>query len=216
MNVTQHNSQWRERFLESTRGRIVLLLRQDERTVNELAEHLNLTDNAIRTHLAALERDRLVERAGERRGPGKPSFTYAITSDAEQLFPKAYSLALTSLLATIEERLDSETQLELLAEAGRRLANPVSDIDDLGQRAEHAASVLTDIGGLARVERQNGGMFIRGRSCPLLETAAERPDVCRLAAALVEALIDAPVSICCQYGETPRCCFEIDMPASAG
>ena len=42
------------RFLESTRGQVVLLLRRGARTVEELAQALGLTDNAVRSHLAAL------------------------------------------------------------------------------------------------------------------------------------------------------------------
>jgi predicted ArsR family transcriptional regulator len=52
-------SRWIERLLASTRGEIIALLR---RSVGEMAEELKLTDNAIRSHLAALERDGLVEQ----------------------------------------------------------------------------------------------------------------------------------------------------------
>jgi len=40
---------WRARLMESTRGKILDLLRSKERTVNELAAALGLTDNAVRT-----------------------------------------------------------------------------------------------------------------------------------------------------------------------
>ena len=41
-------TRWNERFLASTRGRIVGLLRRGSRTVNELADEVGLTDNAVR------------------------------------------------------------------------------------------------------------------------------------------------------------------------
>ena len=40
-----------KRFFESTRGRIVTLLRGTTETVNELAQQLELSDNAVRAHL---------------------------------------------------------------------------------------------------------------------------------------------------------------------
>jgi predicted ArsR family transcriptional regulator len=46
-----------QRFFASTRGRIVTLLRRSSHTVEELAQALDLTDNAVRAHLATLERD---------------------------------------------------------------------------------------------------------------------------------------------------------------
>ncbi len=51
-----------QKFLESTRGRIVALLRRSGRTVEELARALGLTDNGARAHLATLERDGIVRQ----------------------------------------------------------------------------------------------------------------------------------------------------------
>lgn len=63
----QHNTTARaamrphgKRFFASIRGRIVALLRRAGRTVDELTQALDLTDNAVRAHLAALERDGMV------------------------------------------------------------------------------------------------------------------------------------------------------------
>ena len=78
-----------ERFFESTRGQIVTLLRSSACTVEDLAEELKLTDNAVRAHLATLERDGLIRQSGLRRGPRKPHFTYVLTDEADKLFPKA-------------------------------------------------------------------------------------------------------------------------------
>lgn len=61
---------WNQRFLSSTRGQIILLLRRKSRTVEGLAQELRLTDNAVRAHLATLERDGLVLQRGVRRGSG--------------------------------------------------------------------------------------------------------------------------------------------------
>ena len=55
-------SQRNLRFFTSTRGKIITLLRRASRTVDELAQALDLTDNAVRAQLAALERDGLVQR----------------------------------------------------------------------------------------------------------------------------------------------------------
>ena len=58
------------RFLDSTRGQVATLLRRGSRTVEELAVELGLTDNAVRNHLALLERDGVVRQVGVRRGKG--------------------------------------------------------------------------------------------------------------------------------------------------
>jgi len=94
---------WRKRLLESTRGRVLSRLRRSEHTVNELAAVLGLTDNGVRLHLDALQRDGLVEQRGVRReGVGKPAYVYGTTPSAETIFPKAYEPVLNELLRVLE------------------------------------------------------------------------------------------------------------------
>src|ERR1051326_3519498 len=93
---------WNQRFFATTRGQLILLLRQASQTVEELAQALQLTDNAVRAHLATLERDGLVTQQGVRRGTGKPAFVYVLTQEAERLFPKAYEPVLEHLLGVLE------------------------------------------------------------------------------------------------------------------
>ena len=100
---------WNQRFFASTRGRILMLLRRAGRTVDELAQALNLTDNAVRAHLATLERDGFVRQLGARRGSGKPAFIYELSPDAEQLFPKAYGPILRQLLEVLSEEMTPPT-----------------------------------------------------------------------------------------------------------
>ena len=59
---------WERRFAASTRGQLLALLRRANRTVEELADTLNVSENAVRVHLTALERDGLVRQRGAARG----------------------------------------------------------------------------------------------------------------------------------------------------
>src|SRR5215472_196220 len=105
MQLTRGN----QRFFASTRGKIVTLLRRGSRTVEELAEALNLTDNAVRAHLIALERDGLVQQRGQRRSSSKPASTYDLAQAAEDLFPKAYAQVLDQLLGVLGEQMTTES-----------------------------------------------------------------------------------------------------------
>src|SRR5436190_15935985 len=97
--------QWRQRLLKSTRGQILALLRTGNRTVNELAAILDLTDNAVRAHLLSLERDGLVQQHGTRPGTRKPHATYGLSDEAEHIFPKEYGSLLNHLVTVISNRL---------------------------------------------------------------------------------------------------------------
>jgi predicted ArsR family transcriptional regulator len=201
-----------ERFFDSTRGRIVSLLRGKVSTVNELAQELGLTDNAVRAHLLSLERDGLIRQSGVQRGYRKPHFAYELTPEAERLFPKAYDALLNQLITVLKGRLTPEALEGVLREVGRSLApneTSTQSDGDLEGRAQRALEVLKALGGAASIEKEEDKLFIRSGSCPLTAAVAEHPEVCRLAEALVAEITGATVRERCERGESPRCVFEI-------
>ena len=204
-----------KRFFESTRGRIVTLLRAAARTVDELTVELELTDNAVRAHLLSLERDGLVRQSGLRRGPRKPHFTYVLTPEADSLFPKAYDALLNQLIAVLKNRLEPREIEEVLREVGRHIASGASpDHDgDLEERAQVALKVLAAIGGAAEVEQHEDGVVIRSSGCPLAAAVSVHPEVCQLAEALVAEIVKAPVEEHCDRDGPPQCRFLIKRPA---
>ena len=211
-------TRWDQRFFASTRGKVVALLRRASRTVEELAQTLGLTDNAVRTHLASLERDGLVRQHGVRRSGGKPAYAYELTTEAERLFPKAYVPVLRQLLEVLAEQMQPEALEALLRGVGRRLAvGQVVPANDRRARLEAAVAVLNELGGLAELEERDGVFVIRGYSCPLAAAVPGHPEVCKLAEALLTEVVGAPVHECCDRGERPRCQFEVMLAnATAG
>lgn len=208
---------WRDRILASTRGRVVQLLRRSAQTVNDLATKLDLTDNAVRLHLSALERDGLVEQQAVRRETaGKPAYVYRTTPAAESLFQKPYDRVLAELLSVLSSRHAAEELDELVREVGRRLgARSALSSGDLRARAAHAAAVLNDLGGLVEVQENGEELRLQGYSCPLGALTHEHPETCRLAEALVSELMQTPVVETCERGARPRCAFRI-LEAGSG
>jgi predicted ArsR family transcriptional regulator len=202
-----------QKFFESNRGRMVTLLRRSGRTVEELARALALTDNGVRAHLAILERDGIVRQRGSVRrgsGGGKPAYVYGLTSEAEDLFAKAYAPALGRLLDVLSEQLGPEESETLLRLVGRRLAEEHSTrADGAHARLEAAVEVFNELGGLAELEEHDGTLIIRGYSCPLAVVTPDHPEACRLAEALVAEVAGVPVHERCDRSERPRCCFEV-------
>jgi predicted ArsR family transcriptional regulator len=202
-----------EKFFESTRGQIVTLLRRSNRTVEDLARALDLTDNGVRAHLAVLERDGIVRQRGSVRrssGGGKPAYVYELTREAEDLFPKAYEPTLRRLLDVLSDQLGPEESEALLRSVGRRLGEEhAARADGTPARLEAAVEVLNELGGLAELEERDGAVVIRGYSCPLAGVTPDHPEVCRMAEALVGEVAGVSVREHCDRGERPRCCFEI-------
>jgi predicted ArsR family transcriptional regulator len=204
---------WDRRFFESTRGRVVTLLRRTGFTVDELARELDLTNNGVRAHLATLERDGIVRQSGVMRreiGGGKPAYLYELTQEGEDLFPKAYEPVLHRLLDVLAEQLESDESEALLRSVGRLMAKGET-VPTHGprERLEAAVEVLNELGGLAELEERDGGFVIRGYSCPLAGVTQEHPEVCRMVETLITELAGVPVYEHCDRGERPRCCLAV-------
>lgn len=200
------------RFFESTRGRVITLLRGKTKTVNELAEELGLTDNAVRAHLLSLERDGLIKQSGFQPGTRKPHFAYELTQEAEHLFPKAYDALLNQLIATLKGRLTLSELKDILREVGHSLAEAQTASGkgaDVDSRIDTAVSVLVNMGGAARVEKDKEKIFICSGSCPLAAVVAEHPEVCSLAETLLSEIIGREVREHCDREGSPRCRFEV-------
>lgn len=204
---------WTPRLLPGTRGRIVALLRRAACTVDELASSLDLTDNAVRAQLAAMERDGLVRQRGARRGTRKPALQYELDPEAETALSRAYVPLVDALVQVLAGWLSREDLEELMQEAGRRAAQalprPTGGADE---RVRAASRVLDELGGLTDVERTGEGWTIRSAGCPLAELVGKRPETCRALEALVAELTRLPVHEVCDRGERPRCRFEIGAP----
>lgn len=200
-----------QRFFESTRGQIVTILRSAPATVEDLAEKLSLTDNAVRAHLATLERDGLVRQSGLRRGPRKPHFTYVVTEEADNLFPKAYDALLNQLIAVLKTRLSPPEIEEALREVGRAMAAtaPAGQNTDLESRVQSALKVLEAIGGAAEIVKHEDKFMIQASGCPLAAAVTVHSEVCQLAESLVAEIVKAPVQELCDRTGRPKCRFEI-------
>ena len=202
------------RFLETTRGQIVALVRIGTRSVEELAQAIGLTDNAIRAHLSTLERDGLIRQAGVRRGQGagKPATIYEVHPEAEPLFSRAYAPVLAALLEELAVQHPAALGESMMQAVGRRLADGVgrAPSGDLGSRVEAGAALLRSLGGAAQAEERDGLHLIRScGGCPLSAATAHRPELCRALQSLLSHYIGAPVRERCDRGERPRCHFEV-------
>ncbi|HTK25589.1 MAG TPA: hypothetical protein VL327_03460 [Pyrinomonadaceae bacterium] len=200
------------KFFETTRGQIVMRLRNGGRSVNDLAADLGLTDNAIRANLLTLARDHLVESAGTVKTVRRPYVVYQLTDEARHLFPKSYDSLFNRLLEAVKVRFSPASISGLMSEVGKKIGSgaAVSADADLDERVAKTLTALEELGGAAVVERDNGKIWIKSQSCPFSDAVAEHPEVCRMAEAMVEEIVGLPVEEFCDRTNHPKCCFAID------
>jgi predicted ArsR family transcriptional regulator len=214
---------WEKSVGGATRGRIIGFLRRGERSVEELAAELGVTDNAVRAQLDTLEREGVVHQARVRHtgSVGKPATMYAIRPEVESSFSSAYAPVLGALVASLGERMKPAELEQLFRDVGRRLVEEAQSSQPLQPKAlearvRAAAAILTSLGAELEVERSGTGFLLRGHACPLSNAVRAEPRVCSAIEELVSGVTGAPVRECCERDATTgatRCRFEVKRGA---
>jgi DeoR family transcriptional regulator, suf operon transcriptional repressor len=209
----------RQQLLDTSRGRIVSLLRSGTMTADDIATKLELTRSAVRIHMAAMERDGVVRKSGKRPGTTRPSHLYVLTPEVEQLLSKAYLPLLTELVGVFADVLPPDQLETLLRTTGKRLAKELRrghhGSPSLKSRVVSASKLLNDnLGALTHVE-VNGELVIRGAGCPLAALTGKHRGVCLAMESLVSEMVGVEVRECCDRAARPRCCFEIGARSSS-
>jgi predicted ArsR family transcriptional regulator len=204
----------RQQLLDTSRGRIVGLLRRGGLTAHDIAKMLGLTGSAVRMHISAMERDGVIHRVGKRPGTTRPSHVYELTAEVEQLLSKAYIPLLTHLVGVFAEALPAAQVETLLRTAGKGLALDLSRgkrlAGGLKSRMARASELLNEHLGASTHVEVNGAIVIRGAGCPLAALTGKHRGVCLAMESLVTELVGVPVHECCDRDQRPRCCFELD------
>ncbi len=203
----------RRQLLDSSRGRIVGVLRGGSLTADDIASQLGLTRSAIRAQITGMERDGVVRRAGQRPGTTRPSHLFELTPEIEQLLSSAYIPLVTQLIDVFAQGVPRRQLEAMLRKAGKNLADELSKgkrpAGDLASRVAMASALMNEeLGALTHIEG-NGRYVIRGVGCPLAALTGKHPGVCLAMESLVAEIIGAPVRECCDRSQRPQCCFEI-------
>jgi DeoR family transcriptional regulator, suf operon transcriptional repressor len=206
----------KKHLLDSTRGRIVTLLRSGGLTADDIASKLGLTRSAIRAHIVGMERDGAVRRTGQRPGTTRPSLVFELTPELDQLLSTAYIPLLTHLVGVFTDGLPPQQLESLLRQAGRSLAEDLSrgkrPTGSVADRVAIASDMMNDaLGAMTHVD-VNGRAIIRGVGCPLAALTGKHPGVCLAMESLVAEVVGAPVHECCDRSGRPQCCFEVQAP----
>lgn len=195
-----------------TRTRILHALlehKPDGLTLDELADHLDISRNAVRQHVSVLERDGLVGVAGRRTATGgRPSRAYGLTPDGMERFPRQYDMLAEGMIATLSEQLGDAALDSVLARLARSLA--AGHRDELAglpedERRRAVVTLMNQLGYDARLEPDG---TIVAFNCVFHKIAAKTRAVCRYDETLLTALLGFEVKLagCIQDGDN-TCAF---------
>jgi predicted ArsR family transcriptional regulator len=180
-------------FGQSQRAILETLKRSGEGTIPKIANALGLNVETVRDHLKTLAGMGLVERAGSlRKGPGRPEIVYALTTDADRLFPRREGEVLRALATHLRESGQESVLREFFdGFIGERRAESMARVAHLEgrERLDEAARILTELGFMALVEESPDGPKLRLCHCPLRELVEVTKIPCRAEIGFVTELL---------------------------
>lgn len=195
------------------RGRIFQLLLLGQKTVEQMAETLGVTKNAIRAQLALLLREGLVEVKGEVKGSRRPAGVYGIRAGADVGSSKAYPVVLSQLVRVLADRMPSRQFKSVMKDVGRGMAAAVArPAGSARERVAGALKILQSLGSNAKVSDEGRKIVIMGNGCPISRVVEIDERSCAVMESFLAGFTGLPVTERCDHGERPSCRFEITVP----
>jgi predicted ArsR family transcriptional regulator len=200
----------------SLRRAILIHLRQSGPTSPDgLAGALGASRTGILQQLHALEEAKLVTRAAERHGVGRPRHLYDVTPDAQDLFPADYDGLASGLLAAIAsvggdeliEEVFAARRRQIGARVSRTLAERLPADAPVEDRVRALAVIQDEAGYLAEAfVGEDGVLRLRENNCAIHHVAQGQPAACAAELELFRELLGPDVARETHIASGDRCC----------
>jgi predicted ArsR family transcriptional regulator len=181
-------------------------------TVDELTSALNVSRNAVRQHLTAMERDGVVARGRTQPSGGRPEQLYLITEKGLELFPRQYSWFSEILIGALRAALGEDSAAARLAEMGNDVGTGIAQrlpvTAGREERVAAAADAMGSLGYEAKAVMTDGTLDIEAQNCVFHQLAIKYPDICKFDLALLSSATGQDVEhrTCMARGDS-KCCF---------
>jgi len=181
-------------------------------TVEEVARELGLTRTTVANHLKSLMSEGIVTRRGLRRGPRRPSVLYALTADADRVFPQLYEEFAGEILEEIAHARVPQIKRVLRGIENRWIARDIAELKGLRgkRRFDRALEVLSKRGFMPTMERSARATTLREFNCPLSHLCVGFPEVRSMILGWTQALfgVRAHRTACIGSGD-PSCSYSL-------
>jgi predicted ArsR family transcriptional regulator len=205
--------------VETTRDQVLRIVRgHKQATVNQIAEALGVTHQAVRRHLDGLRADGMVEAQLVRHGVGRPSLVFTATERADQAAGRTYVQLMSRLFRHLDKEPEPERQRKLdevfSGIAQEVAAEHVGEVrgKTLEERVAQATRALEAEGIVDGWTREGEVFHIHNGECPYLRLAELSDAPCRSDRTSIELLVGASVEQTSRIADGAPLCEYVIRP----
>lgn len=168
-------------------------------SVDELSRRLEITRNAIRQHLAALENAGFVTQNLTRPTGGRPEQLYILTETGGEIFPRHYNWFAQLMVESIKQESGAEALRENLNTMGTNVAKKLiaqhSALGSQQQKLEKLTEIMNQLGYSTRsVGIIDGAPIVEADNCIFHDIAVKNPEVCQFDLALLSTFTNSTIN----------------------
>lgn len=160
------------------------LLKQGTATAGAIAKQLEVTPQAVRRHLKALESNGLIEHQTAQEGIGRPNHLYKLSRQGREHFPDQYDQFALSLLNTVADTMGPEHVGKLLKHQWQSKAQEYREKlgeAPLKERMQRLVKLRQAEGYMAEchpADAEQDAFVITEYNCAIAQIAESYPRVC--------------------------------------
>jgi len=176
----------------------LLLRHKGGLTVDELGTRLQVTRNAIRQHVAALESDGFVEQGESKATAGRPTQLYVLSETGRELFPRQYSWLAQLMLDSVKQEGGDALRKRLGAmgtKVGNQLRAQHPALRTRSDRVLKLAELMEQLGYNTASTTVLDPTVISADNCVFHDLALKNPEVCQFDLALLATFTESRVDL---------------------
>lgn len=172
---------------------------KDGLTVDELGQRLEITRNAVRQHLTALEGEGLVCHGPVRPTGGRPTQVYSLSAKGKEIFPRQYAWMAQLIVDSIRQEAGGPGLRKRLASMGTKVAEQLRGQQPGGRSRQEKvlklAELMEQLGYSTAQTTVLQPNVISADNCVFHDLAQKDSNICQFDLALLSAYTESSVDL---------------------
>lgn len=161
-----------------------LLDHSEGATLDELAEHLELSKTAVKEHLIKIEGLGLIHFQDSKGGVGRPRRKYLLSESGNEVFPRQYSWLSNVLLEILAQDLGSDAISKLMTKLAHKVASSMEkrfEKPTTADQLKEITAAMNELGYRASLKQSDirKGAILEATNCVYHNVAKEHPELCK-------------------------------------